>query len=404
MVSVRCFLFSLIFFSSLLADVKIGLERLPLNEWKGKKIGIVMNQASISKGLKNTYQILLEQGEKGQVIALFTPEHGLFGIVVGAKDHKNEMTKEGIPVYNIYNVASSSTQKLLQKVDVLVYDIQDLGCRSYTYASTLFELMEASAKTQKTLYVLDRPNPINGLVVDGPMVDEGMECFASYIDIPYCHGMTIGELATYFNEEYKLKCPLKVVWMEGWKRKMTFEETGLPWIPLSPNVPSSKTAFYYAMTGFIGEIPLANNGIGTTLPFQAIGAPWIEPIKLKEALDKQKLPGVVFTPFHFAPMKGRLANTECRGLYIIVTDPLAYKPATTGLTLLGLLKSLYPAKVKESLTIWPKTTESFSRIMGTKRVASLLLDEQYPTSKLVKLDEEKRTAFLLKRKNYLHYD
>ena len=284
-----------------------------------------------------------------------------------AKDHKNEMTREGIPVYNLDCVTSTATQKLLKNIDVLVYDIQDLGCRSYTYASTLFNLIEEAAKTQKPLYVLDRPNPINGLVVDGPMVDAGMECFASYIDIPYCHGMTIGELATYFNTEYDLKCPLKVIWMEDWKRDMTFEENGvLPWIPLSPNVPSSKTAFYYAMTGFIGEIPLVNNGIGTTLPFQAVGAPWLDPMKLKEALDKQKLPGVAFTPFHFVPMKGRLAETECRGVYIVITDPLSFKPATTGLTILGLLKSLYPAKVKESLTIWPLTTDKFSRIMGTK--------------------------------------
>jgi len=396
------FLFLLLFFSSLVADVRIGLERAPFSEWKEKKVGVVVNQASVSSQLKNTYQVLL--ANKIQVAALFTPEHGLFGTIMEEKDHKNEVTREGIPVYNLFGVSSKATQALLQKVDLIVYDIQDLGCRSYTYASTLFHVMEECAKKQTPLYVLDRPNPINGVVVDGPMVDEGMECFASYIDIPYCHGMTIGELATYFNAEYALNCPLKVVWMEGWKRKMSFDETNLPWIPLSPNVPSSETAFYYPMTGFIGEIPLVNNGIGTTLPFQVIGAPWLDPIKLKEALDKQKLPGVAFTPFHFIPMKGRLANVECCGLYIVITDRLSYKPATTGLTLLGLLKSLYPAKTKEAVTIWPLTTDKFSRIMGTKRVANLLLNEPYPTAKLVKLDQDKLEKFLIRRKTYLHYD
>jgi uncharacterized protein YbbC (DUF1343 family) len=402
------FIFILILFIPCEAKVKVGLERLfssPYKEQlKGKRIGIVMNQTAVTADLKTAYECLYTKQEEGgyRLTALFSPEHGLYGMMPSGKDLCDGKTKEGIPIYSLYGAARRPSQKMLDEVDILLYDIQDIGCRSYTFASTLFYVMEEAAKAKKEVIVLDRPNPINGIVVDGPMLGDGMRSFLSYIDVPYCHGMTVGELSHLFNKEYNINCLLQVIWMDGWKRKMSFEETGLPWVPLSPHVPNSQTPLFYPITGFLGELPLVNNGIHSTLPFQLVGAPWLDPDKLKSALDKQNLPGISFYPFHWKPMKGRLADVECHGLLLMVKDSLSYRPVTTGLAILGLLKSLYPEKVKESLTIWPDTTEQFHKVMGSRMPAHILENETYPTWKLIALDQAKRESFLTKRKSYLY--
>ena len=198
--------------------------------------------------------------------ALFSPEHGLTGLAYSwekVKDHK----EDGIPVYSLHGETRRPTAAMLKDLDVLIYDIQDIGVRPYTYISTLFYSMEEAAKRHMQFVVLDRPNPINGHMIDGPMLEEQWRSYIGYINIPYCHGMTIGELAEYFNAEYKIGCNLKVVAMEGWSRDMTFKDTGLHWVPTSPHIPEAETPLFFATTGLIGELNIVNIGIGYTLPF-----------------------------------------------------------------------------------------------------------------------------------------
>jgi len=183
----------------------------------------------------------------------------------------------------------------------LLFDVQDIGTRSYTFISTLFYCMEEAAKASIPFIVLDRPNPMGGIVVDGPLLDEEWRSFLGYIKVPYCHGMTIAELALFFNEEYKVGCKLTVIPMRGWKRTMVFTQTGLPWMPTSPQIPEADTPFFYPATGLIGHCSIVNIGIGYTLPFKLVGAPWVEAEKFADALNQQKLPGVYFSLFITVP-------------------------------------------------------------------------------------------------------
>ena len=194
---------------------------------------------------------------------------------------------------------------MLKGIDLLIYDIQDIGSRSYTFLSTLLYVMEEAAKQQIKVMVLDRPNPINGIVMDGPMLEEKWRSFLGYINVPYCHGMTIGELAQYFNGEYKIGCDLEVIPMKGWKRTMSFKDTHLPWVPTSPHVPEAETALVYPVTGILGELGIVNIGIGYTLPFKLIGAPWIQAEAFAEQLNQQQFPGVRFLPFYYRPFYGK---------------------------------------------------------------------------------------------------
>ena len=214
---------------------------------------------------------------------------------------------------------------MLKDVDILIYDIQDIGSRSYTYITTLFYVMEEAAKAQIPLIVLDRPNPINGLLVEGPMLNERWRSFIGYVNVPYCHGMTVGELALFFNAEYQIGCKLEVIQMQGWKRWMHFEDTGLAWVPTSPHIPEADTPLFYASTGIIGELGIVSIGIGYSLPFKVVGAPWIRAQEFATAMNAQRLPGVHFMPYHFKPFYGLYKEKQCQGVLIRITDPHVFK-------------------------------------------------------------------------------
>ena len=293
---------------------------------------------------------------------------------------------------------------MLKGIDVLIYDIQEVGVRSYTYATTLFYVMEEAAKKNIRVIVLDRPNPINGLVVDGPMLDEGYRSFLGYINVPYCHGMTIGELARFFNEEYQVGCSLKVIPMVGWKRSMTYRDTGLAWMPTSPQIPESETTLYYPATGILGCLEIVSIGGGFSLPFQVIGAPWIDAKKFAEHLTEQKLPGVSFVPFHFRPFWGAFKGKICHGVKIMVTNPRAFRPVAVDFMILGILKNLYPHQVEKALEALTKSKRDiFTSVCGTPLALDILLKEKYVAWKLIHLHQEQRSAFLEKRKKYLLY-
>lgn len=333
--------------------------------------------------------------------ALFSPEHGLNGQHYAWESvaHSQEL---GIPVYSLHGETRRPKPAMLKDLDIVIYDIQCTGVRAYTYPTTLFYMMEEAAKLGIEVIVLDRPNPINGLIVDGPMLEEKWRSYIGYINIPYCHGMTIGELARFFNDEYKVGCKLKVIPMKGWTREMSYRDTGLAWIPPSPNVPEPDTPFFCPSTGILGELGILNIGIGFTLPFKVVGAPWINAREFADKLNGQKLPGVHFQPYSFRPFWGLYKGVDCHGILIQITDAQAYRPLSVQFLILGMLKSLYPKEFMKQLVDSPKK-DLFCKANGTEKVYEILVKEKYPAWKLIELNKTERDAFLEIRKKYLLY-
>lgn len=370
---------------------------------KDKSVGLVTNHTGVNKDLVLTSDLFKNKSFK--LKALFSPEHGLQGLAYAAEKIGHAKTVGGVPVYSLHGDTRRPTQEMLKGLDTIIYDIQDIGVRAYTYATTLFYIMEEAAKRNIEVVVLDRPNPMGGIVVDGPMLEESFRSYIGYINVSYCHGMTIGELARFFNEEYQLKCRLKVVPMKGWKRSMTFAETGLNWIPPSPHVPEPDTPFFSASTGILGEIDLVNIGIGYTLPFKVVGASWIDAEAFAEVLNKQKLPGVNFTPFHYRPFYGSYKGVDCHGVLIVINDPMKYKPLSVQFALLGILKSLYPKEFEKSITnMNPAKKHLFCLASGGNKIFDMLEKEKYVTWKLLEFDRDKRDLFLKKRQKYLRVE
>jgi uncharacterized protein YbbC (DUF1343 family) len=290
----------------------------------GKRVGLVTNPTGVDGSLRSTIDILHTHVN---LTALFGPEHGIRGNF-SAGDHVEGLMDEqtGLPVFSLYGSSRKPGREALELVDVLVYDIQDIGVRSYTYISTMGLVMEAAAEMDKEVIVLDRPNPLGGLRVEGPLVEEGYFSFVSQYSIPYVYGLTCGELALLLNGEGMLedglKCRLQVVPMEGWHRGMTFGETGLPWVPTSPHIPDYSTAWFYAATGIIGELDPNMIGIGYTLPFKVLVCENINALQLTAAMNALKLGGVEFRPIWFKPYYMAKKGLPLQGVQIHLTDPL----------------------------------------------------------------------------------
>lgn len=370
-------------------------------KYRKKRIGLISNQTGVDKHLTPTLEVLQKGGMN--IFALYSLEHGWSGS--GYAWEKINPEKVGaIPVYNLHGSTRRPTDEMLKGVDLLIYDVQDIGVRSYTYIGTLFYVMEEAAKRKIPVLVFDRPNPINGVTIDGGMVEENWRSFISYINVPYCHGMTVGELAGLFNEEYKIGCDLRVIPMKGWKRTMTFKETGLTWIPPSPNIPEPDTPLFYASTGILGEFSIVNIGIGYTLPFKIVGAPWIDAERFAEKLNGQKLPGVHFVPIHYRPFYGSMKNKECHGVLIRVTDLHLYKPLSVQYLLMGILKSLYPQITNEYLqNVEGRKKRLFNLANGNEEIYRLMLSERYAAWKMIAYHQKEREHFKQTRKKYLLY-
>ena len=394
-------------------QVKTGMDTLfdnsPYQYLQGKKIGLITNHTALNKGMKTSLTLLLENQEtyKYKVIALFGPEHGIdgSGYAYGwEKEGTKYRQEEGtIPIYGLHANTKRPTKKMLEGINLLVFDIQDIGARHYTYATTLFYAMEEAAKYKIPILVTDRPNPINGITVDGPMLDSDLRSFVGYINIPLCHGMTIGELALFFNKEYNIDCDLTVIPMEGWKRSMNFSQTGLTWVPTSPQIPEADTPIYYVSTAILGEgLTSVSTGVGYTLPFKVVGAPWINADLFTKALNDQKYPGIHFEPFHFKPFFGRYQGTECHGARLIVTNQATYRPVSTQFLIMGILKSLYPTEFKRGVS---KRSEQqkrmFNLLAGKKNIAEIMENEPYIAWKLRAVSEKDSSDFLKNRKKYL---
>lgn len=394
------------FFSPAEAAVVLGVDRLQEPQYKtlfsGKKIGLVTNQTGKTAGLIPTQEIVLAlaREQKGKLVALFAPEHGLTGSHYAEKRVEDELW-EKVPVYSLYGKTAKPTKEMLQGIDLLLFDIQDIGSRSYTYATTLFYLMEAASASHIPVVVLDRPNPLGGLNVDGPLLEDKWRSFVGYINVPYCHGMTIGELALFFNGEYNVGCDLTVIPMKGWQREMLFDQTELHWIPPSPQIPESTTSLFYPMTGLLGQLSIVSIGIGYTLPFKVVAAPWIEGEYFAKKLNEQNFAGVCFVPIHFTPFTGKYAKEECHGVLIIIKNVQEYKPLAVQFLLLGMIKSLYPEEFRKRLLVEKQKVEGFCRACGTDKVYQLLQKKGPVVWPLQKISSEGTKNFLERRKKYL---
>ncbi len=402
------FLIALLFLPlAIHCKVLLGVDRFfQENQWeklKGKRIGLITNHTGVASDLSPTWQLFYHHPEI-KLVALFSPEHGFSGLQrAGEKVDTTSLQK--IPVHSLYGKTRRPTKEMLQGVDVLVYDMQDIGCRSYTYISTLFMAMEEAAQDPKIpLIVLDRPNPLGGMIVEGPMLKPECRSFIGYINVPYRYGMTVGELATYFNEEYHIQCPLEVVRMTGWRREMHFGNTELTWIPTSPNIPEADTPFYYAATGILGELDIVSIGIGTPLPFKIIGAPWIQAEELCKQLELLHLPGVSFVPFHFRPLMGPYKGEDCHGALLRFTHPQMNKVVRVQYFLINTLKKLYPKEFQQRIqSISPEKRTFFCKVNGNTEMWDIIAHTTEFAWKLIEFQKNERATFLQKRSRYLFY-
>ncbi len=310
-------------------NIKTGLEVLKASNFKileGKRVGLITNPTGFDNNLKSTIDVLHE-AKNVKLVALFGPEHGVRGDVhAGDKVENMTDSKTGLPVFSLYGKTRKATPEMLKDIDVLVYDIQDIGSRSFTYISTMGLAMEAAAENNIEFIVLDRPNPLGGEKIEGNLTEDGFISFVSQFKIPYIYGLTCGELAVMLNEENMLgkKCKLSVVEMEGWKRCMTFDETGLQWVPSSPHIPQPISAIAYPISGILGELGYMSIGVGYTIPFQMFAAEWVEAEKLAERLNSYELPGLIFRPLHLKPFYAVGVGKNLQGVQVHVMN---YKKA-----------------------------------------------------------------------------
>lgn len=326
------------------AQVTLGVERLgePAVQrlLAQKRICLFTNQSGVDSALTSSVELVKRQAD---LQAIFVPEHGLFG-AVAAGDEVKSHTYAGIPVISLYGDTRRPTQELLENIDAMLVDIQDVGIRHYTYFSSLAYIMEACAKYNKQVIILDRPNPLGG-TIEGPVLKSEYATFVGLYPLPLRHGLTIGEFARFINKTQKINCQLEVVPMKGWKRSMLWQATGLPWVMTSPQIPTAETALLYGVTGVIGDSTLSV-GIGTAKPFAFVGAPFAEAQQVKAALDALKISGVAFRAASFTPRYGEYAGELVQGVEVYVLDAHKVNLAELQYKIYLALHSLYPDKVQ----------------------------------------------------------
>lgn len=368
------------------------LHREPFAELRGKRIGLVAHPAAILPDCTHALAALRLSGLK--VTTVFGPEHGWSGAAAdGVRVTHAHDERAAVTVYSLYGDGHEPTAGMLAEVDALIFDMQDVGARFYTYASTLFYVLRAAGRAGLPVWVLDRPNPINGVSVEGPLVAPGHESFVGIAPIPIRHGLTLGELARFFNAHFALETDLTVVALDQWRRAQWFDETGLPWAPTSPNVPHLSTAVVYPGMCLLEGTNLSV-GRGTALPFEICGAPWVDGEALTEALHARELPGVRFRPTRFAPTTDRFAGQLCDGVQVHVTDRAALRPVRLGLHVIAAVLALHPGRVA-----W---NAHFDRLLGGPD-ARLALEAGRSAETIEASWAEAETAFADARAEYLLY-
>lgn len=367
------------------------LQRENFRQLAGKRVGLITNHTGRARSGKSTAE-LFQQASEVQLTTLFSPEHGFEGKLDVAHIEDGKDAETGLKVFSLYGETRRPTADMLANVDTLVFDIQDIGARFYTYVSTMGEAMQAAAEQKKSFVVLDRPNPINGIDVAGPMLDAGLESFVGYHHLPVRHGMTAGELAKMFQAELKLDLDLQIIECENWDRSMYWEQTGLMWINPSPNMRSLTQAILYPGVGLL-ETTNVSVGRGTDTPFEIIGAPWIDAHALAGALQAYELPGVIFVPIQFTPTSSKYAEELCQGVNMAIVDRERFEPLEVGFALACALKELYPQA-------WE--TESLNRLLGNKAVMQAIVGDE-SLEQVVELSRQGIRDFNQRRRQYLLY-
>jgi uncharacterized protein YbbC (DUF1343 family) len=381
-------------------SVKTGLDRVGAykNLFEGKRLGIIANHTAYDSNGRFIVDVFRSMtGVK--VMALFSPEHGLWGTArAGEKIGSHTDTAYDLPVYSLYGKTQKPTSEMLQNIDVLVFDVQDIGARFYTYIYTMSLAMEAAAENSKTFVVLDRPNPINGINVQGNILEPAFASFVGLYPIPVRHGMTVGELAKMFNGQGWLsghvKADLVVIPMEGWRRRMWYDQTGLRFIKPSPNMPDIETAAVYPGLCLL-EGTNVSEGRGTLMPFRQFGAPWIDSKLLAGRLNALKLPAMRFEPVNFTPTSTKYQGEECHGIRILVTDRDRLKPYLSGIKIINEICRMYPEHFE-----WK--TAHFDRLCGTSKIRDAIASHSSVDVLRSKWQKELE-SFLKIRAGYLLY-
>lgn len=351
----------------------LGIEKLcgeRADLVKGSRVGLVCNQASVDHELRHSADVL-KAVEGVELSALFGPQHGIRGDVqdnMVETPHTRD-TETGLPVYSLYSETREPTDEMLQDLDVLVCDLQDVGCRIYTFVYTIANCMRVARRLGKRVIVCDRPNPIGGVAVEGNLLEPGFESFVGQFQLPTRHGMTAGELCKMFNEHWGIGCDLEVLTMEGWSRELWFDETDAPWVLPSPNMPTLDSATIFPGTVHL-EGTQVSEGRGTTRPFELVGAPYVEAGEFARRLELIGLPGVRFRPTNFLPTFQKHAGVTCGGVQIHVLERLELRPVITGLAVLKTCFDLYREdfRWKEPPYEYVYDKNPFDVISGTDRL------------------------------------
>lgn len=408
----RRFLLSLVAIAATLAlaaqAVKPGIEVLRDNNFdilQGKKVGLITNPTGVDNSLKSTIDILHE-APGVELVGLYAPEHGVRGDA-HAGDHVADAADPatGVKVYSIYGKSRKPTPEMLKDVDVLIYDIQDNGCRSFTFISSMALAMQACAELGKDFVVLDRPNPVGGNKVEGCIVEDDCVSFVSQLPIPYLYGLTPGELAVYLNEEGLVpggkKVNLKVVPMQGWERSMDFAATGMPWVLPSPHIPTPETSLYYPASGIIGELSYMNIGVGYTLPFKLFCAPWVDAQKLADSLNSLSIPGVMFRPIHIKPFYAFGKGEAMQGVEYYITDKEAVPLTLIQFYVMQEAAKLHPDH--KTFEVGNKDRFAmFDKVVGSKEIRKRFC-ERYQVEDILPYWNKDAEPFRQATKKYLLY-
>ena len=373
-------------------------ERRSLVE--GRAVGLITNQTGIDAQFRSSLTLFAEHA-KVRLAAIFSPEHGISGSAQAGIQIVSAIRKGGqIPIHSLYGNTRQPTPEMLAGIDALVYDIQDIGSRFYTYISTLLRSMGAAAANDVEFIVLDRPNPIRGDCIEGNLLQPAFRSFVGETTIPIRHGMTVGELAQFYRAELDStsSCRLHVVPIHGWQRAMWYDQTGLSWIPPSPNMPTIETATVYPGVCLIEGTNLSE-GRGTTKPFEWIGAPWIDSERWGDTLNNLDLPGVYFRPIHFTPTFSKYADEMCHGVQVHVTDRNHFRPVDVGLHLIVTARQGYPDQFE---FLKNRGRYFFDLLAGTDALRLKLMKHESPTE-IVQSWETGVEKFTEQRRPYLLY-
>ena len=363
--------------------VKLGLEMIldeHLHLLENIRVGLICNQASVNHLFQHSAD-LFYNNPKINLVALFGPQHGIRGDVqdnmVETSHTVDKLT--GLPIYSLYSETRQPTEAMLSGVDALVFDLQDIGCRVYTFIYTMANAMQACAALGKKMFVLDRPNPIGGLAVEGNTLERGHESFVGQYPIPMRHGLTAGELANLFNREFGINCELEIVTMNGWSREDYYDETDAPWVMPSPNIPTVDTTAVFPATVFF-EGTEVSEGRGTTRPFEIVGAPYIDADDYGAALAALKLPGVIFRPVNFLPTFQKHANRSCGGVFLHVTEREIFEPVFTGLMMVKTVFDMYTEDFKWKIGEYEYAfnRNPFDVIAGTSKMREMFEKRNEP--------------------------